>query len=143
MTRLRQRLKESGAEYIVVKNRLVLRALQALEEEFPDLADHLSGPTGVVVGTGGPVEPAKVLSDFAKEHQSRPTFKICVVDRKLVEEAQFERLAKLPPRIELLAGLAGALQGPLASLVGVLQGKLQETAGLLEALRQEREPGAE
>ncbi len=138
MTRLRDRLHESGAEYFVVKNRLVLRALQGLEEELPDLSEHLKGPTGVIVSEAGPVEPAKALSEFAKEHGDRPAFKVGVLDRKIVEAAQFTRLAKLPPREQLLAELAGALQAPLAMLVGALEAKLQETAGLLDALREKK-----
>ncbi len=141
MTRLRQQLRESGAEFMVVKNRLVLRALEDLDVEFPDLTEHLTGPTGVVMGSEGPVEPAKALSDFAKDNQSKPVFKIGVVDQQLVEPTQFEQLAKLPPRAQLLAQLAGVFQAPMASLAAALQGKLQEVAGLVEALRQERESG--
>jgi ribosomal protein L10 len=44
--RLRDRLHESGAEYVVVKNRLVLRALDQFDAELPDLKEHLKGPTG-------------------------------------------------------------------------------------------------
>ncbi|MEX0935447.1 MAG: 50S ribosomal protein L10 [Gemmatimonadota bacterium] len=141
MTRLRQRLRESGAQYMVVKNRLVLRALEELDLDLPDLGEFLEGPTGVVVGEEGPVEPAKTLAEFAKEHDDRPVFKVGMVDRRLVEASQFQRLAKLPPREQLLAELAGALQAPMAELAGVLQAKLQETAGLLESLRQEKESG--
>jgi large subunit ribosomal protein L10 len=139
MTRLRHRLAESGAEYMVVKNRLVIRALRELEVDLPDLAEHLVGPTGVVLTEDGPVGPAKALTEFAKAHNDRPVFKVGVVDRRIVEVSQFQRLAQLPPREQLLAELAGALQAPLAQLVGVLEAKLQETAGLLEALREQRD----
>jgi large subunit ribosomal protein L10 len=118
---------------------LVRRALEALDSEFPDLAEHLVGPTGVVIGDGGPVEPAKALSEFAKEHDDRPVFKVGIVDHALVVPGQFQRLARLPPREDLLAQLAGALQAPMAAFVGVLEAKLQETAGLLEALRDKRQ----
>jgi large subunit ribosomal protein L10 len=138
MTRLRQRLKESGAEYMVVKNRLVLRALQELEAEVPGLTGHLSGPTGVVIAPEGPVEPAKALREFAKDNEDRPAFKIGMVDRQLVETGEFQRLAKLPPREQLLSELAGLLQAPLAAFSGVLEAKLQEAAGLLDALRERR-----
>ncbi len=141
ITQLRQRLRESGAEYTVVKNRLVVRALQELELDLPDLTEYLTGPTGVVMGSDGPVEPAKALNDFAKENRSRPVFKVGIVDQQLVEVAEFQQLAKLPPRAQLLAELAGALQAPMASLAAALQGKLQEVVGLVEALRQERESG--
>ena len=139
ITRLRRQLSESGAEYHVVKNRLVRRVLEALDSDFPDLSEHLVGPTGVVLARGGPVEPAKALSEFAKEHSDRPVFKVGVVDRVLVEAGQFQRLARLPPREQLLAELAGALEAPMAAFVGVLEAKLQETAGLLDALRERRQ----
>ena len=141
MTQLRQRIRESGGEFMVVKNRLVIRALQELDLEFPDLTEHLTGPTGVVMGSDGPVEPAKALSDFAKENQSRPVFKVGIVDQQLVDIAQFQQLAKLPPRDQLLAGLAGGFQEPLVSLVAALQGKLQEVLGLMEALGHGSESG--
>lgn len=138
MTRLRDRLHEAGADYIVVKNRLVLRALQEVDVDLPDLTEHLQGPTGVVLTEGGPVEPAKALTDFAREHGDRPVFKVGVLDRDLVAAEKFQRLAKLPPREELLAQLAGALEGPMAALAGALGAKLQEMAGLLDALREKQ-----
>lgn len=138
MTRLRHRLSESGAEYIVVKNRLVLRALQEMDLEIPDMADHLKGPTGVIMVDEDPVAPAKALSDFAKENDNRPVFKVGVLDMKVVEAGQFDRLAKLPPKEQLLAELAGAMEAPLAAFVGVLEAKLQETAGLIESLRNKK-----
>jgi large subunit ribosomal protein L10 len=135
MTKLRHRLQAAGADYVVVKNRLVLRALNEMDLELPDISEHLTGPTGVVIGSEEAVAPAKALSEFAKDHDDRPVFKVGVLDLKIVEAGQFDRLAKLPPREQLLAELAGALQSPLAMLAGALEAKLQETAGLLDALR--------
>jgi large subunit ribosomal protein L10 len=139
MTELRHRLREAGAEYLVVKNRLVVRALRELDLELPELTEHLAGPTGVVIAGDSPVESAKALSEFAKGHEDRPVFKVGLVDKSVVAASQFERLAKLPPREDLLALLAGALQAPLAAFVGVLEAKLQEAAGLLESLRAKKE----
>lgn len=142
MTTLRERLKDSGAEYMVVKNRLAMRALEGLE--IPDLTEWLRGPTGVVLGTEGAVEPAKTLADFAKDHDDRPVFKIGILDRELLQPEQIERLAKLPPRDQLLAELAGLLEAPLAALAMVLEAKLNEVVGLVEALKahKEEEEGA-
>ena len=123
MTGLRRRLKDAGADFLVVKNRLARRAFEELGAGFPDLSEHLTGPTGVVFGTDGPVEAAKVLNDFAKEHRARPAFKVGVVDGALVDAAHYERLAKLPPMEQLLAMVAGAMEG-----------KLQEFAALIDAL---------
>ena len=136
LSTLRQSLRDSGAEYVVAKNRLVRLALQ--ESELPDLGDALIGPTGMVFGYTDAVTPAKVLTDFAKEHQGRPVFKLGVLERQVLQPAQISQLAKLPAREVLLAQLTGVLQAPMAALAGVLEAKLQETVGLLEALKEKR-----
>lgn len=136
MTQLRRQVKEVGGEYLVVKNRLAMRALAELD--LPDVTEHLTGPTGVVLGYDEAVSVAKALSDYAKEHKDRPTFKVAVLDRNVLGPDQIERLARLPSREQLLAELAGAMQAPMASMVTALGGKLQETAGLLEALGQQK-----
>ena len=137
MTLLRQQLKDSGAEYLVVKNRLVKRAVADLD--IPDISEALLGPTGVVLGYEGVVEPAKVVSDFAKQHDDRPVFKLGILDKKLVSAVEIQRLAELPPRGQLLAELAGALEAPMAALASALEGKVQEMAGLLDVLREQKE----
>jgi large subunit ribosomal protein L10 len=136
LSRLRQSLRDSGAEYVVAKNRLIRLALE--NSELPDLGDALTGPTGVVFGFDDPVGPAKVLAEFAKENMDRPALKLGVVDRKVIQPDQIIRLSKLPSREVLLAQLAGALQAPMDALAGALSAKLQEMAGLLEALKDER-----
>jgi len=137
MTVLRDELRKSGAEYLVVKNRLVRLALE--KTELPDLSDWLTGPTGVILGRTGPVDAAKAVADFAKTHDSKPVFKIGVLENSVLEPEQIERLAKLPNRETLLAMLAGVLEAPMAALAGALEGKLQEMSGLLEALREQKE----
>lgn len=137
MTVLRARLREAGVEYVVVKNTLAGRALDGLD--IPDIAEFFTGPTGLVIGRGDAVVAAKVLDTFAKEHDNRPTVKIGVVERQTVSADEVARIAKLPPRDELLTELAGALQAPLAQVAYLMQGLLGEIVGLLEALRVERE----
>ena len=141
MTELRQKLKDSGAEYIVAKNRLVKRALEGTE--FPDLGDGLTGPSGVIFGYDDVVATAKVLSEFAKAHNDRPAFKLGVLENKLLDGSQLDRLAKLPPREQLLAELAGAFEAPMAALAGALEAKLQEMVGLLDAYKAKKQEAGE
>jgi large subunit ribosomal protein L10 len=137
MTALRARMRAEGVEYVVVKNTLALRALGGLD--IPDIAEFFTGPTGVAIGRDDAVTAARILNDFAKENDDRPTVKVGVVERQQLGPEQVGRLAKLPPREVLLAELAGAMEAPLAQLVFLLQGKLSEMVGLLEALRAQRE----
>jgi large subunit ribosomal protein L10 len=141
MTDLRARMREADVEYLVVKNTLALRAMEGLED-VPDMEEFFKGPTGLVIGREDAVTAAKVLSEFAKEHNDRPSVKVGIVERQPYTPEEVGRLAKLPPREQLLAELAGAMQAPMVMLLMMLQGKLRELVGLLEALRAEREDDA-
>lgn len=138
MTQLRRSLKTSGAEYLVVKNRLAKRVFTELED-LPDITESLEGPTGLVFGYEDAVTVAKALSDFAKDHEERPAFKLGIMDQQILEPEQIEKLAKLPPKEQLMAQLAGAFEAPLSGLATALEGKIGEMVGLLDALRVERE----
>ena len=137
MTQLRRSLRESGAEYVVVKNRLAKLAFD--DTELPNIFEDMTGPTGMVLGYDDVVTPAKALTDFAKTHDSKTVFKLGILEDKILQPEQIDRLAKLPPREQLLAELAGAFEAPMAMMVGALEAMLQETAGLLDALHEERQ----
>jgi large subunit ribosomal protein L10 len=139
VTELRRRLRAAGVEYIVVKNTLARRALDAAA--VPAISDHLAGPTALVLAGRDPVGAAKVLTDFAREHE-KPAIKIGLVEGKAVSPDQVRKLATLPSKVELLAQLGGALQAPMAGWVGVMQGLLQMMVGALEALKTRRADGA-
>ena len=138
MTELRSSLRKSGAEYLVVKNRLAKRVF-AESDELPDISESLTGPTGFVFGYEDAAGTAKALSDFAKDHDKKPAFKLGVLDNRILQPDQVEKIAKLPPREQLLAELAGAFEAPMAALASALGAKLQEMAGLIDALKEERE----
>lgn len=138
-TELRRRLRAAGVEYVVVKNTLARRALDSAS--VPDLMGHLAGPTAMVLAGQDPVSAAKVLAEFAREHQ-HPAIKVGLVEGKAVTAEQVNRLALLPPKPELLAQVGGALQAPMAGFVGAMQGLLQMMVGALEALRTSRADGA-
>lgn len=132
MTTLRRELKNSSGEYLVVKNRLLRRAMA--ETELPDVSSYLTGPTGVVFGIGSAVDAARVVVDFAKENGDRPVFKVGVMESGILDPEAIARVSRLPSREELLSQLAGVLGAPMSAFVGALGGKLQEMAGLVEAL---------
>ena len=137
MTELRRSLKDSGAEYFVVKNRLAKRVF-AESDDLPDITGSLTGPTGFVFGYDDVVGAAKALSDFARDHGKKPVFKLGVMDQEVLQPEQIHKLAILPSREQMLAELAGAFEAPMAALASALEAKLQEMVGLLDALREER-----
>lgn len=134
MTELRRRLKKAGVEYVVIKNTLALRAVN----ESGLVSDTLKGPTGLVVARD-PVSAAKVLTDFAKENEDRPTVKGGLLSGKKIDNAQLKRLASLPSREQMLADLGAGMQSPMAAFVGAINGLFYMFAGALEALKTQRE----
>jgi len=134
MTELRRRLKKANVEYVVIKNTLALRAVN----ESGLVGERLKGPTGLVMAKD-PVEAAKILTEFAKTNDQRPTVKGGLFDGASIDAAQVKRLASMPSRDQMLAELAGGLQAPLSAMLGMLSGPLTMFAGALEALKTQKE----
>ncbi|MCI0461095.1 MAG: 50S ribosomal protein L10 [Gemmataceae bacterium] len=119
VTDFRRRLRQVGARYLVVKNTLARRALAA--GEITALEPELfKGPIGLVLAGADPLPAAKVLGDFAKQHQ-KPAVRAGLVEGRKVEAAYVTRLGELPSREALLGQFAGALNGLLYQVVGALE----------------------
>jgi len=134
MTELRRRLRKANVEYVVIKNTLALRAVN----ESGLVGAKLKGPTGLVMAKDA-VGAAKVLSDFAKENDAKPTVKGGVLDGASIDAAQVKRLAAMPSREQMLAELGAGLQSPLGAFLGAMNGLLMTFAGALDALKTQRE----
>ena len=126
MTDLRRRLRKAGVEYVVIKNTLALRAVN----ESGLAGSKLKGPTGVVVSKDA-ATAAKVLIDFAKENEQRPSLKGGLVEGEVVSEAEVKKLATLPSKEVALGLLAGAMNGVLMVFALALEARkeqLEQTA---------------
>lgn len=134
MTELRRRLRKANVEYVVIKNTLALRAVN----ESGLTGERLRGPTGVVV-TNDPVGAAKLLTDFAKENDQRPSVKGGLFEGRPLDAAQVKQMASMPSREQMLADLGASLQYPMSGFLGAMNGLLSMFAGALDALRTQRE----
>ena len=134
MTELRRRLKRVGVEYVVIKNTLALRAVN----ESGLVGETLKGPTGLVVGKD-PVSAARVLTEFAREFEDKPSVKGGLLQGRKIDNAQLKRLASLPSREQMLADLGAGMQSPMAAFVGALNGLFYMFAGALDALKTQRQ----
>jgi large subunit ribosomal protein L10 len=130
MTDLRRRLRKAGVEYVVIKNTLALRAVS----ESGLTAQPLKGPTGVVVSQD-PVTAARVLADFARENEQRPTVKGGLFDGQVLTDVQVKQLALMPSREQMLADLGASMQAPLSMFLGAMNSLLTNFAGAVEALK--------
>ncbi len=135
MTELRDKLRDAGVEYVVVKNTLARRAFKAAA--VSGLEDVLDGPTGLVLAGEDPVSAAKVLADFDSEY-SALAVRAGLLDGRRVSRDEVKRMATLPSREQLLAQVAGYLESPLQGFAGALSGMFVQMVGALEALRADR-----
>ncbi len=126
---LRSKLRLAGGGFKVVKNTLL--NLASVDTPLADLMQDMKGPTAVAFTDGDPVGAAKVLQEYAKGPKSIKV-KAGVVDGHVVDAAQVEALAKIPPKEMLYAMVVGGLQAPITGLVGTLQ---QLTAQLVFTLQ--------
>lgn len=135
ITQLRARLREAGAEYRVVKNRLLgIAGRSAGVEGFGKM---LEGPTAVAFTSGDPVVVAKIIQDFSR--QSRKLgIKGSIVSGHVYDEARTRALADLPGRQELLAKAVGSIAAPLSGLASVLSALPRNLVYALDQVRQQR-----
>ena len=101
---LRRKLRESNSELKIYKNTLVARALKDLNI---DLDKELNGPKVVAFGKDI-IEPIKVVSEFAKTHD-KLVVKVGIVDGKITELDELNKLATIPSREGLLTMFASGL----------------------------------
>lgn len=134
ITRLRGELRKDGNTYSVVKNTLFRIAAGDLAAQ---VETYLAGPTGVVFAGADPVAPAKALKTFS-DTVKKVGIKAAYIDGRVVDAAQVEILAKLPPKIDLLASLVGTLANPLRGLVTVLSGNQRGLVRVLDGIREQK-----
>ena len=126
---LRNRLFAVGAEFHVVKNTFLRRALT--DAGLPDI-DGLKGQSAIVTGEKDVAAAAKVLKTFSAEFK-KPTLRAGIVDSLVVSSEQINAIADLPSREVLLATLLGVLQAPGTKLVRVLNEPAASLARVLQA----------
>jgi large subunit ribosomal protein L10 len=128
---LRRQLRQADAEYKVLKNTLVRRAVEGTDSA--GLAEFLVGPTAIAWVKGDISAVAKILRDFAK---ATPTLIIKggVISGKPLSAKDLTALADLPSREVLLAQLAGLMAAPMRQMASLLKAVPQNFAYGLSAL---------
>ena len=124
-----------NATYAVVKN--TLTKIAAKEAGVDTLDSLLEGPSAIAFITGDPVEVAKSLRDFGRNHPLL-VVKGGVLEGKALTADEVRKLADLESREVLLAKLAGAMKASLSQAVGLFAAPLSQAALLLAALEEQK-----
>ena len=136
MNALRSKLRESEIEFKVVKNTLLRRAAEGTNAA--QIVDSFKGPSAIALSYEDPVAPAKVLTDFAKEHD-KLEIKIGTMDGKVLDVTAIKSLSKLPSREVLLAQLLSVMVAVPTSFVTALSGVPRNFLNVLQAIKEQKE----
>jgi len=128
---LRRDGRENGTTMKVVKNRLVIKALQS-SETFKDTdVSELKGMLLYAFNDSDEVAPAKTIATFAKTQPTLEFVGAIDADGKFMSADEVKALATLPSKQELIAGIINTLNSPVNNVMSGLKGNLH---GLLDAV---------
>lgn len=139
ITELRAQLRDAGISYSVTKNTLLRLAVK----NTPNLADidpaTFTGPMALAISTEDEVEPARVVFQYAKQHDALEIVGAVTGDGQVLTPAQVKALATLPTREQLLAQVVGTIAAPLTGLVGVMGANVRGIVTVLNAIKEAKE----
>src|SRR5271163_2610431 len=114
---LRKAVRAAGGSYHVVKNKLAAKASEGSKIEAA--LQGLKGVSAVAYTSGDPVALAKALSTWVKDN-AEFTFKLGIVDGKVIDVREIGDLATMPGKEELFSKLLFLIQSPAQRLVTVI-----------------------
>jgi large subunit ribosomal protein L10 len=114
---LRKAVRAAGGNYHVVKNKLAARASEGTKIE--SALQGLKGVSAVAYTSGDPVALAKALSTWVKDN-AEFTFKLGIVDGKVIDVREIGDLATMPGKEELFSKLLFLIQSPAQRLATVI-----------------------
>ena len=129
MTELRKEARNAGVYMRVVKNTLARRAVEGTE--FECMKDSLKGPLLLAFAKDDPGAAARVIKDFAKEHDALQAVSLSA-GGQLLPASDLKKLADLPTLDQARAMLLGVMVAPMSTLVRTLaepSGMLARTLG--------------
>lgn len=136
-SQLRRACYTSGIRMRVVKNTLLRKAMERVEEkDYSALFPTLAGQTAVLFAEKGNA-PAKMIQDFRKKNP-KPLLKSAWIEEAVfIGDDQVAVLASLKGKDELIGDIIALLQSPIKNVIGALQGGGgQKIAGLVKALEE-------
>ena len=135
ITKLRKEFVSNDVEFTIAKNTLI--KLAAKDVGIDGLDEFLSGPTAIALSYNDPTGPAKVIKSFLKDFD-KPSVKGMILDGQIFQAEEFEKIANLPTREQLLSQLVGMLNSPMSKLSSTLGSPLSGLLGTLKQLNSKK-----
>ena len=126
-TELRNKFREVGMEYSVVKN--TLTRLAANKAGYSEFDEVLNGTTSMATTTDDPIAPARIVSEFAKKNKNVLKIKGGIVEGKVQSVDALNAFGELPSKNALVAQVLGTFLAPITSLAFVIDQIRAQKAG--------------
>lgn len=130
---LRHQARENGTAVKVIKNRLVIKAVQANDALKDVDTSALNGMLLYAFNGEDEVAPAQVLATFAKANPTIQFVGAITADGKFMSAADVTTLAALPGKNELIAQVVATLMSPVNDVMSGLSGNLHALLDGVEA----------
>ena len=130
---LRRACFKADIRLSVVKNTLLLKAMEASDKEFGDLKEVLKGNTSLMFSEAGNA-PAKVIKDFRKK-SDKPVLKGAYIEEAIyIGDDQIDVLESIKSKEELIGDVIALLQSPAKNVISALQSGGSNLSGILKTL---------
>jgi len=136
MTQLRETARKTNVSVFVARNTLVSRALE--NTEFSCMQEILVGPLVLAFSKEDPGAAARLMRDFAKDHE-KLVIKALAVDGKLLSAKDIGVLANLPTRDQALSTMMAVMQAPIVKFARTLRETHAKLLRTLVALHIQKE----
>lgn len=127
---LRAKIRETGGEFHVVKNTLMLRALE--QAGMPVPADDFEKSSAVAFAFSDAPAVAKIMTDFARTSEFVKV-KSGYLEKQHLNAQAVKALAELPPLPVMRAQLLGTIMAPASKLVRTLAEPGRMIAAVIKA----------
>lgn len=133
MQSLRRQGRDNGTVLKVVKNRLVIKAIQSTDTIKDADTSELTGMLLYAFNSNDEVAPAQVLANFAKTQPTIEFVGAISAEGKFLTADEVKALATLPSKNELIAQVIATLMSPVNDVMGGLSGNLHALLDGVEA----------
>ncbi|HSX16414.1 MAG TPA: 50S ribosomal protein L10 [Candidatus Saccharimonadales bacterium] len=130
---LRREARANGTKVKVVKNRLVVKAVQATDTLKDVDTSALQGMLLYAFNADDEVAPAQILSQFAKANPTIEFVGAVTAEGKFIGADDVKALANLPSKNELIAQVVATLMSPVHDVTNALSGNLHALLDGVEA----------
>ncbi len=132
-SKLRALCFKKNVSLVVVKNKLLKKAMERSDKELDELSNTLVGPTAIMFAEAGNV-PAKLIKEFRKGFD-KPIIKGAYIEEvTFIGDDKLEQLATIKSREELIGDVVALLQSPAKNVISALQSGGSLLHGVLKTL---------